>query len=67
MKNYTIFVTESIIHKVSMRAENRENALELLKRYTYNNDDAPKESEFYTKSDIGCETDFVNAVFEEAM
>lgn len=66
MKNYNIFLTESIVHKVSVKAENKAEALRLLEKYTYNNDEAPAESEFYTKTDVGCETDFINAVFEEA-
>jgi hypothetical protein len=66
MKEFTIFVTESITHKVSVKAKNQEDAKNLLEKYTYDNDNAPKESEFYTKLDQECETDFENAVFKEA-
>ncbi len=65
MKNYTIFVTESITHRVSVKAKSQKEALKLLEKYTYNNDDAPAESEFYTKTDVGCETDFSSAFFAE--
>lgn len=65
MKEFRIFVTESIVHKVSVKAKNKEEALNLAEKYTYNNDDAPEESEFYTKIDFSCDTDFSCAVIKE--